>query len=155
MKEEVVDSLFVTWLTLLGIAYLSLALPHCTLNSPTFVPLLGEMINHLRPLMPHLIQEQALLVFLMGKKFPRIPCPILYYGLDSIGANPAASIWFWNWHLSRLLPMLAETGLGTSHRPCTAIAGRDKDRRMLSPVPPRQRIGFPILTNYRMCAIGW
>lgn len=36
--------------------------------------------------------------------------------------------------------MLAETGLGTSHRPCTAIAGRDKDRRMLSPVPPRQRI---------------
>lgn len=48
MKEEVVDSLFVTWLTLLGIAYLSLALPHCALNSPTFVPLLGEMINHLR-----------------------------------------------------------------------------------------------------------
>lgn len=82
MKEEVVDSLFVTWLTLLGIAYLSLALPHCALNSPTFVPLLGEMINHLRPLMPHLIQEQALLVVLMGKKFPRIPCPILYYGFN-------------------------------------------------------------------------
>lgn len=78
----IVDSLFVTWLTLLGIAYLSLALPHCALNSPTFVPLLGEMINHLRPLMPHLIQEQALLVFLMGKKFPRIPCPILYYGFN-------------------------------------------------------------------------
>lgn len=38
MKEEVVDSIFVTWLTLLGIAYLSLALPHCALNSPTFVP---------------------------------------------------------------------------------------------------------------------
>jgi len=36
MKEEVVDSIFVTWLTLLGIAYLSLALPHCALNSPTF-----------------------------------------------------------------------------------------------------------------------
>ena len=43
---------------------------------------------------------------------------------------------------SRLLPMLAETGLGTSNRPCTAIAGRDKDRRMLSPVPPRQRISY-------------
>lgn len=39
----IVDSLFVTWLTLLGIAYLSLALPHCALNSPTFVP------DHLRP----------------------------------------------------------------------------------------------------------
>ena len=38
--------------------------------------------------------------------------------------------------------MLAETGLGTSHRPCTAIAGWDKDRRMLSPVPPRQRISY-------------
>lgn len=66
----------------LGIAYLSLALPHCALNSPTFVPLLGAMINHLRPLMPHLIQEQALLAFPMWNKFPCIPCLILYYGFN-------------------------------------------------------------------------
>lgn len=55
-----------------------------------------------------------------------------------------------------LLPMLAETGLGTSHQPCTAIAGRDKDRRMLSPVPPRQRISYSNkLQNVCYWLVSW